>query len=319
MNEKQVHKFVNRYLEATECSILEKSPAHFTVKLSPFADRELTNRPYYWSFVDRVGAEPETMTYLFVTDKQKYDAVDEVPAPEAADTPNEGTENTKDDAANAALGRSLGFVHGSLNTGVRVPREDLYYGARKLDQLFDAAKAKGSYVYLFQEPDKRSQNPFTSTPYTAWLGVNMRVEFASDRKREEIHCYGVSLATGQCVEQFYDRLLLQKLTPRLPANIHLTKNGISFNKALSIIEQALERKLRTYDYSWAEGASERLMEELDRIGGYYELLIKNATEESRPAVEEQFAQRQSEIRWQYEPRVTASAINCGIFHLEGID
>lgn len=319
MNEKQVHKFVNRYLEATECSILEKSPSHFTVKLSPLADRELTNRPYYWSFVDRVNAEPETMTFLFVTDKNKYDAAEEAKKEETAAIQLNAAENAQNEAANAALGRSLGFIHGNLAAPARVPREDLFFGARKLDMLFDAAKAKGSFVYLFQEPDKRSSNPFSSTPYTAWLGVNMRVEFACDRKREEIHCFGVSLATGQIVEQFYDRLLTHKLTPRLPANIHITKNGLSFNKALGIVEQALERKLRAYDYSWAESASARLEEELERISGYYEPLVKNALEENKPAIEEQFAQRQSEIKWQYEPRVTASAINCGIFHLEGID
>ncbi len=272
MNEKQVHKFVNRYLEATECSILEKSPNHFTVKLSPLADRELTNRPYYWSFVDRVGAEPETMTYLFVTDKNKYDAAEEMKKEAAAQ--QDAAVNAQDAAADAALGRSLGFMHGSLSAPARVPREDLYFGARKLDMLFEAAKAKGSFVYLFQEPDKRSSNPFASTPYTAWLGVNMRVEFACDRKREEIHSYGISLATGQCVEHFYDRLLTYKLSPRLPANIHITKNGLSFNKALGIVEQALERKLRSYDYSWAEDASARLAEELERISGYYEPLIR---------------------------------------------
>ncbi|MEV5025111.1 YqhG family protein [Paenibacillus sp. LPE1-1-1.1] len=319
MNEKQVHKFVNRYLEATECSILEKSPSHFTVKLSPLADRELTNRPYYWSFVDRVNAEPETMTFLFVTDKNKYDAAEETKKAEAAAVQQNTAEDAQNAAANAALGRSLGFVHGNLAAPARVPREDLFFGARKLDMLFDAAKSKGSFVYLFQEPDKRSSNPFSSTPYTAWLGVNMRVEFACDRKREEIHCFGVSLATGQCVEQFYDRLLTHKLSPRLPANIHITKNGITFNKALGIVEQALERKLRTYDYSWAESASARLKEELERISGYYEPLIHNALEDNKPAIEEQFEQRKSEIKWQYEPRVTASAINCGIFHLEGID
>ncbi|CAM4462338.1 hypothetical protein FHS16_003086 [Paenibacillus endophyticus] len=320
MNEKQVHKFVNRYLEATECSILEKSPNHFTVKLSPHADRELTNRPYYWSFVDRVNAEPETMTFLFVTDKNKYDAAEEAKINDAAiKSAQAPAENAQEAAANAALGRSLGFVHGNLAAPARVPREDLFFGARKLDMLFDAAKAKGSYVYLFQEPDKRSTNPFSSTPYTAWLGVNMRVEFACDRKREEIHCFGVSLATGQCVELFYDRLLTHKLTPRLPANIHITKNGISYNKALSIVEQTLERKLRAYDYSWAESASARLEEELERISGYYEPLVEHALADNKPAIQEQFAQRQSEIRWQYEPRVTASAINCGIFHLEGID
>jgi hypothetical protein len=319
LNEKQVHKYVSRYLEATECSILEKSPSHFTVKLSPLADRELTNRPYYWSFIDNVGAEPETMTYLLVTDKEKYDTAEELKKNSLSMEQADPATQAQDAAANAALGRSLGFIHGSLAAPLRVPREDLFFGARKLDQLFDAAKAKGSYVQLFQEPEKRSTNPYSSTPYTTWLGVNMRVEFACDRKREEIHCYGISLATGQCVEHFYDRLLERKLIPRLPANIHITKNGISYNKALVIIEQALERKLRTYDYSWAESASARLAEELERIRGYYEPLIKNGLEENKPALEEQFTQRQSEIRWQYEPRVTASAINCGIFHLEGID
>ncbi|MDQ0059323.1 YqhG family protein [Paenibacillus harenae] len=316
MNEKQVHKFVNRYLDATECSILEKSPAHFTVKLSPNADRELTNRPYYWSFVDRMGTEPETMTYLLVTDKQKYEAM--ANENEAASKAR-AAESEMDQATNAALNRSLGFVHGSLAAGVRVPREDLYFGSRKLEQLFDAAKTKGSFVYLFQEMDKKSPHPYSSSPYTAWLGVNMRVEFACDRKREEIHCFGVSLATGLCVEQFHDRLLNMKLSPRLPSNVHITRNGLSYNKALNIVEAALERKLKSYDYGWAGDASARLEEELARIKGYYEPLVSNAPGESKAAIEEQFAQRQAEIRWQFEPRVTASAINCGIFHLEGID
>ncbi len=315
MNTKQVHKFVGRYLEATECAILEKSPAHYTVKLSPHADRELTNRPYYWSFVDRVNAEPETMTFLFVTDKQKYEAVADPPK-QTAPTP---APNAQAVAADAALGRSLGFVHGSLNAPARVPREDLYFGARKLEQLFDAARTKGSYVHLFQEPELKNSNPYVSTPYTAWLAVNMRAEFSCDRKREEIHSFGVSLATGACVERFHDLLLGYRLTPRLPANIHITKNGITFNKALAIIEQTLERKLRGYSYEWAEAAAARLDDELDRLQGYYEPLIANALEENKPAIEEQFTQRQAEIRWQYEPRVTASAINCGIFHLQGIE
>lgn len=316
MNEKQVHKFVNRYLEATNCSILEKSPAHFTVKLSPLADRELTNRPYYWSFVDRMGTEPETMTYLLVTDKNRYDAAELAKSTAAsADT----AESAEEQAANAALGRSLGFVHGSLSNNRRIPREDLYFGSRKLDQLFDAAKSKGSFVYLFQETDKKSPNPYSSSPYTAWLGVNMRVEFACDRKREEIHSFGVSLATGLCVEQFHERLLTMRLSPRLPSNIHITKNGLSLSKALGIAESVLERKLKSYDYGWASDASARLKEELDRISSYYKPLIAGAQEQSKGPLEEQFAQRQAEIRWQFEPRVTASAINCGIFHLEGID
>ncbi|MFF2886811.1 YqhG family protein [Paenibacillus sp. NPDC057967] len=314
MNTKQIHKYVNRYLEATDCSIIEKSPAHFTVKLSPDADRELTNRPYYWSFVDRVGAEPETMTFLFVTDKEKYEAglVSEAP-PEKTEAPD-----SQAAAADAALVRSFGFINSSVNAP-RIPRQDVYFGSQKLEQLFGAAKSRGSFVYLFQEPDKRGASPFSSTPYTAWLGVNIRVEFACDRKREEIHSLGVSLVTGYCADHFHDRLLELRLTPRLPANIHVTKNGISFAKAQAIVEQALERKLKNYDYTWAGDASARLQEELDRIDAYYKTLLQHATDENKLAIQEQYEQRQAETRWQFEPRVTASVINCGVFHLEGIN
>ncbi|MUT66245.1 YqhG family protein [Paenibacillus sp. NEAU-GSW1] len=317
MNEKQVHKFVHRYLEATQCSIIEKSPAHITVKLSPSADRELTNRPYYWSFVDRTGEPPETMTFLFVTDTQKYDMI--TAAKSSSQTERNEAASPEEAAANAALGRTLGFVPNHFTANVRLPREDLYFGSRRLEQLFTAARTSGSYVNLFQEPDRRANNPFQSTPYTAWLGVNMRVEFACDMKREEIYSYGISLATGHLVEHFQDRLQEIKLTPRLPSNVHVTKNGLTLARALNIIEQSLERKLKGYDYSWAVGAAARLDEELLRIKSYYEPLIQSATEETKSAVEEQYRQRQAEIKWQYEPRVTASAINCGIFHLEGID
>jgi hypothetical protein len=311
VNSKQVHKYVQRFLEATQCSIIEKSPAHFTVKLSPAADRELTNRPFYWSFVDRTDTEPETMTYLFVTDKEKYEEILATPAP----APTQAST-----AVDAALNRSFGFVNNNLASGARTPREDLYFGSRKLEQLFGAAKSSGSYVNLFQEPERRSNTPFQSTPYTAWLGVNMRVEFACDRKREEIHSYGVSLATGMVVENFYDRLKNLKLTPRLPSNVHLTRNGLSYAKALGIVETSLERKLKGYDYNWAVDAAARLEEELDRIRHYYDPLVQHAADdETKAKVEEQFNQRQTEIKWQYEPRVTASAINCGIFHLEGIE
>jgi hypothetical protein len=315
VNEKQIHKFVGRFLEATGCSILEKSNAHYMVKLSPEADRELTNRPYYWSFVDRVGAEPETMTFLFVTDKTRYQTMLEAPAP----SPGPSASESLAPAADAALARSFGFVHTTLAAPARVPRDDLYFGSRRLDQLFGATRNKGSYVFLFQEPDKRGGNPYSSTPYTAWLGINMRVELTCDRKREEIHSFGVSLVTGHIIENFHERLQHKKLTPRLPANIHLARNGLSYNRALTLIEQALERKLKGYDYTWAEGAAARLQEELSRIQAYYEPLLEHALPENKSAIQEQYMQRQAEIKWQYEPRVTASAINCGIFHLEGID
>ncbi|AZN42161.1 YqhG family protein [Paenibacillus albus] len=323
MNERQIQKFVQRYLDATGCHIVEKSPAHFHVKLSPKADRDLTNRPYYWSFVDRTGADPETMSLLLVTDKQKYDnqaAAQAEAAQKQQSSPSNAEANSAQtpNSAEAALNRSFGYIHGTLNTNIRVPREDLYFGSRRLNQLFESSRQGGSYLCLFQEPDKRSNSPLDSTAYSAWLGVNMKVEFACDMKREEFHSFGISLATGQCIEQFHDRLLQYRMTPKLPPNVHTAKNALTLVKAAAIAEQTLERKLRNYDYSWAVAAAKRLNEELDTINHYYEPLLESAEEENKPQITEQFERRQDEIRWQYEPRVTASAINCGIFYLQGI-
>ncbi|MFC4100100.1 YqhG family protein [Paenibacillus xanthanilyticus] len=324
MNERQVHKFVQRYLETTDCRVVEKSPAHFIVKLSPQADRDLTNRPFYWSFVDRTGADPETMTMLLITDKKKYEerqSSEQQDGNQPGTAPGNGTGagTAIGAAADAAIGRSFGFVHGSLNTNQRIPREDLHFGSRKLEQLFQSAKSGGSYVCLFQEPDRKNAHPLQSTAYTAWLGLNLKVEFACDMKREEFHSIGVSLATGQCVEGFHETMLALRMTPRLPPNVHTAKNALTLNKAASLAESLIERKLKSYDYGWAQGAAARLQEELATIRHYYEPLVAAAEdEEIRASIQTQFERRQDEIRWQYEPRVSVSAINCGIFYLAGI-
>ncbi|MCR8655895.1 YqhG family protein [Paenibacillus endoradicis] len=308
MNSKEIHRFVQRYLEATQCSILEKSPYHFKVKLSPAADRELTNRYYYWSFIDRVNETPETMSFLFVTDDDKY---------------NELIESTPvvDPVAKTFEESSFERAYGLVPKPIaRVPREHLHYGSGRLEQLFQSTQDNGSYVCLFQEPNAKALHPYASRPYTVWLGVNYCVEFSSDRKREEIHSLGISLVTGHCVESFQGRLEQIKLSPRIPPNIHIAKNGIAYAKALSIAEQTIERKLKNYDYRWAEDAQTRLIEELARLASYYEPMLEHAEDdERREHVRSLIQKREEEIRWQYEPRITVSVINCGLFHLDGID
>ncbi|UUZ79898.1 YqhG family protein [Paenibacillus sp. P26] len=88
MNAEQIRSFVMRYLEAEQCDILEKHPAYVTVKLSPSADRDLTNRPYYWNFVERTGAAPETMTCTFIFDPEQYSELN--PSPPGGPVPGTG-------------------------------------------------------------------------------------------------------------------------------------------------------------------------------------------------------------------------------------
>lgn len=289
MNAKQVQKFVQAYCDSTGCHIVEKSPGRVTVKLSPDADRALTNRPYYWSFVDRTGTPPETLTYSWFFE-----------APSAQD------------------GQSSPLSYLMTPAG-RIIQEGVYFGSRRLQQLFDVVRQGGRCVTLFEEPSRgMGGDPLSSQPYTAWLGANFKVSFTCDMRREELHSYGISLATGVIDDKFMDRLKGRKLTPRLPANVHLLRNGLSLRKGMTQLETTIERKLKNADFAWAAEAEERRQDELARIGHYYEPLLKTEDEAERKLFFERFEQRKAEIDWQYRPRVTLTTINCGIFHLPGI-
>ncbi|WP_276355846.1 YqhG family protein [Cohnella caldifontis] len=292
MNVRQVQKFVLAYLEATGSQLIEKSPNHITVKLSPEADRALTGRPFYWSFIDNTGTVPETMTYSWMFGKS--------PPPQA------GVPATP--------------LTSLLTPSGRVSREEIYFGSRRLNQFFDAVRQTGRCVTLFEEPPRGVRDPLRSAPYTAWLGVNFKVGYECDMKREELYGWGISLATGIIDEKFFERLDQAKLSPRLPPNIHLLKNGISLRKAMSQLEHALERKLKTSDFAWAEEAEERRREERKRIKGYYGPQLERASDDpdQSAALQARMRQRLEEIDWQYRPRVGVSVVNCGIFHLPGL-
>lgn len=306
MSKEQIQQFVVTYLETTECQFLEKSPHHVTVKLSPRADRDLTNRPYYWGFIDRTGTEPETMTFSFVFDPERYDS--EVAAkqeqehprmnPEAGVGPGSGvvsgsiggSPGQSTPAAPGSLQSQQESAFGRLMGGIRplpvlgpnrIQREELHFGSPRLKQIFEAAKRGGRCVYLFEDPGSMQRRTLLPAAYEPWLGVLFKIEFCCDMKREELHFLGVSLLTGNLDENFSARLQGKSLTPRLPENVHIEPTRLSLEAARDSLEQRLLSRLESYDDSWAVEARERLNDELTLIDAYYQDLLKNP-EEDKP-------------------------------------
>ncbi|MDF2720726.1 MAG: hypothetical protein K0Q59_401 [Paenibacillus sp.] len=330
MNTKQISKFVHRYLEATGCQIIEKHPAYVTVKLSPEADKRLTNRSYYWGFVERTGAPPETMTFTFIFDPDKVRAEAEARAANAPDPQKTPQTQTQPQllgpsgvplAANSGdsiLGRYFGTttaVQGTFGPG-RIPREEVTFGSKRLLQLFDAVKEAGQFVQLFEEPDAAMRTTPGSAGYDSYLGVHMKIELACDMKRDELHAFGVDLATGQLHDSFHDRLAGKKLTPRLPPNVYMSRPAVTIARARTIIEQHVEKMLKTYDHSWAKSAHERWQDELAQIDHYYAETVKTLEEEPKREAEDQWNRRREELERQYRPSVRVSVVGGGLFHLK---
>ncbi|MDQ0337677.1 hypothetical protein J2S00_000447 [Caldalkalibacillus uzonensis] len=71
MTSEELYRYVEQYVQAQECTIIDKGPAHLTVQLSVQADKDIMERHYYWMFVERTGAEPEPMTITFCFDPEQ--------------------------------------------------------------------------------------------------------------------------------------------------------------------------------------------------------------------------------------------------------
>ncbi|MNI19422.1 Bacterial protein YqhG [compost metagenome] len=311
MNKRQIQTFVMRFLEAYNCSIIEKTPAYVTVKLSPEADKDMTGRPYYWSFVERTGAPAETMTYTLVLDPEQMK-----PEPKPKQQPVVQSAPVGDGSAGNAdtiLGRYFGFVPTAVVT--RVPKDEVSYGSRRLQQLFSIVGSKGRFVRLFEEPFPMRMPGNANPSYSSWLCINYKLELACDMKRSELHSVAISLNNGDIREHFHKTILTKTMSPKLPANIQMLPDSIPLPRAVHALEMFIEHKIGGYNHSWADDANERHHDEIVRIDSYYNGLLQAVEPEHREDVEARYLNRREEIDWQYRPRIQASVINCGLFHL----
>ncbi|MGG4345682.1 YqhG family protein [Paenibacillus lautus] len=310
MTPQEVQQHFMAYLEATECTVIEKSPEHVTVKLSPQADKMLTNRPYYWGFVERTGAPAETLSFNFVFDPEKYD--ERLAKTQEAETKAQLAAPAQDPLLARFYGNAP--VLPILGPG-RIQRENIGYGSSRLAQIWNASREEGKCVYLFQQRDTEPRPRARSTPYEQWLGVCFKVEFSCDLKREELFFLGISLSSRAIAQDFPATLNGRELTPRLPESVHVRPAALTLEQAVDALENHLIDKISKLDYDWATKARERLEEELLVIDSYYEDLLKEQDEEKKALIEEQYKNRRSEMQWQYEPKVSLSVITCGLFHL----
>jgi len=335
MNKRNIHTFVMRFLEAFNCTILEKTPAYVTARLSPEADKEMTGRPYYWSFVERTGAAPETMTYKFIFDPEQMKAEAKPKASATAVKPSTPTGSSgigtnavavmgqppqpqlqpqaQDSSSDSILGRYFGFVPTTVTA--RVPQDEVTFGSRRLEQIFGIVRTRGRFVHLFEEPFPMGVSMHHTLVYDTWFCVNYKVELACDRKRSEIHSLAIQLNNGEIREHFHKHLLTKSLSPKLPANSHILPDMISLPKAVNALEMTLERKISAYNHSWADEANEQHRSEINRVEAYYNGLLLSVEPDKRDEVEAQCRNRLQEIDWQYKPRIVVSVINCGLFHL----
>ncbi|WIY60259.1 YqhG family protein [Bacillus arachidis] len=181
--------------------------------------------------------------------------------------------------------------------------ELIHYGSPRLHQIFQTTKELGSYIRLFEEVNLGST---THTPLHPWLGVNVKVCYQCDRKKDMLHSIGIHLISGTMITNFHETLAKIRLTPKIPDFSFTLTPIIKPQSGLQRIEDALKNFITADDHTWAEEARVRWNHDLSLLNRFYE--------ESEELPESYEIEKQA-LQEQYEPRITMQIINGGLFYV----
>ncbi|MDZ5471025.1 YqhG family protein (plasmid) [Bacillus sp. 31A1R] len=181
--------------------------------------------------------------------------------------------------------------------------ELIHFGSPRLHQIFQSTKNLAGYIRLYENHELQSGQ---HVPLRPWLGINLKISYQCDRKRDVFRSIGLQLINGQMIENFHDELLKLKLTPKIPDYSFTLSPLIMPKSGIFRIENQLRREIELEDQSWAEAARDRWQKDLNLLEHFYEDIEEKG--------DSYFNERQA-LQDQYEPKINISIINGGLFYL----
>lgn len=197
----------------------------------------------------------------------------------------------------------LSLITDPNNAPQHIKGESIHFGSPRLHQIFESTKKLAGYIRLYERsPTEQNQQ----IPLKPWIGLNLKVSYQCDRKKDVFYSIGLNLINGQFVENFHDQLLHLDLTPKIPDYSFTLSPLILPKSGLKRIENYLKTKISKEDSSWAEEAKKRWQKDLDLLEHFY----KDNEEKG-----ESYDIEKQALRDQYEPKMIVSIINGGLFYL----
>ncbi|MBB6444900.1 YqhG family protein [Bacillus benzoevorans] len=199
---------------------------------------------------------------------------------------------------------TLTLIHDREKAPENIKGETVHFGSPRLHQIFQSAKNLARYIRLYEDTPNPEQQQL---PLKPWLGLNVKISYQCDRKKDILRSIGLQLINGQMVENFFARLTQCKLTPKIPDYSFTLSPLIMPKSGVLRIENYLRRELEQEDTTWAEEARIRWQQDLALLEHFYQ-----DSEEKG----ESYSIEKKALQEQYEPKITISIINGGLFYLQ---
>ncbi|MFT4412545.1 YqhG family protein [Fredinandcohnia humi] len=187
-------------------------------------------------------------------------------------------------------------------TSDEIKGDFIHFGAPRLHQIFESTKKLASYIRLYQHTTVTTGN----TALFPWLGLNVKVSFKCDRKRDILMSLGIQLINGSIVEGFQEQLEQLDLRPKIPDLAYTMSPLIKPQSGVNRLQQYIRGFVETQEHTWADEARKRWDEDLALLNSFYEGI------DEKP---ESYTIEKEALREQYEPKVLVEIINGGLFYL----
>lgn len=181
--------------------------------------------------------------------------------------------------------------------------ELIHFGSPRLHQIFQVTKKLSSYVRLFQVV---KGNNHQHVPLHPWLGLNIKVSYQCDRKRDEFHSIGLHLISGKMVQDFHWSIEKLEMSSKIPDFSFTLSPLIKPQSGLGRIQQLIEQHVRDQDDTWANDAHKRWKQDQALLDHFYEGLDEYP---------ETYYKEKQAIQEQFEPIVQVDVINGGLYYV----
>ncbi|MGE6258997.1 YqhG family protein [Heyndrickxia sporothermodurans] len=196
----------------------------------------------------------------------------------------------------------LTFITDQEQCPDHIKGEFIHFGAPRLHQIFQSTKKFARYIRLYEIKPNINQQ----TPLYPWLGVNIKVSYQCDRKRDVFLSFGLNLINGMLIEDFHELMVKRKLSQKIPDFCFTLSPIIMPKSGVMRIENYIHQEILKDDHEWAEKARERWTQDLTLLNQFYEDL------DEKP---EAYIIEKEALQDQYEPQIIIEIINGGLFYL----
>ncbi|MFQ3542796.1 YqhG family protein [Halobacillus rhizosphaerae] len=193
----------------------------------------------------------------------------------------------------------LTFTH---TNGSEIEGIYLHAGSPMLQRIYGIAMKKGQSARLYEsikEPvDQKAMNP--------WLILNALIQYRGKQARDEQLSVGINLIHGTILTNMMDSLWNISFDSQVSDYTFPMTPVISLISGYKRIHNYLDTYIQAADDSWAKDSILQLEKEQHLLQRFFE---------TEDVSKDDFLKEQAQIETRYQPRVTISIVNGGLFYI----